>query len=378
MDSEATCVILGAGEYAGTRPVLPDHRLLIAADGGLDHAREWGVEADVVVGDFDSIVGPVPPNDDEGDSRTITLPPQKDDTDMLSALKIGWSRGMRTFHIYGGLGGRLDQTLANIQLLALLSSHGGIGFLHGDGTIATAISDGRLTFPAHPCPRTSVVSVLCHGDVAIGVSERGLAYRLDDAIMTNTTPNGISNEFVDASAASVDVLDGTLIVTFPEGSPYPSSVSNNHAMTGGIGALDIAVTNAVNDDPRHDETDGPDSGRRMILYCHRPCSTCAKARAWLDDNGIAFREVEIATNNPGIARLSRWLDQSGLPVRRLFNTSGRQYRARGLSSRLDGLSRDEALSILASDGMLVKRPVLEHPDGVLIGFKPQEWRDALL
>ncbi|MCH4158705.1 MAG: Spx/MgsR family RNA polymerase-binding regulatory protein [Bifidobacterium minimum] len=132
------------------------------------------------------------------------------------------------------------------------------------------------------------------------------------------------------------------------------------------------VSAAVNDGPRST------AAHPVVLYCHRPCSTCDKARAWLDDNAIAYREIEIALHNPDAERLGMWLDLSGLPIRRLFNTSGRLYRSRNISSRLDGMSRDEALAVLASDGMMVRRPVLEYADGVLIGFKPKEWRDALL
>ena len=110
-----TCVIFGAGEYYGA-PVVPNGAFVVAADGGLDHVRELGVAADVVIGDFDSLTGRRPTDGE----RTIALPAEKDDPDMLSALKIGWSHGCRTFHIHGGLGGRIDHTIANIQLMALL------------------------------------------------------------------------------------------------------------------------------------------------------------------------------------------------------------------------------------------------------------------
>lgn len=371
MAAQVTCVVLGAGEYPDPHPRLPRHHLLIAADGGLDHARAAELRPDVVIGDFDSAAGPIPSASDAEPAETIALPAQKDDTDMLSALKIGWERGMRTFHIYGGLGGRPDHSLANIQLTALLSRHGGIGFLHGDGTVVTAITDGSLRFPGHPCPEPSVISVLCHSNSATGVTEKGLAYRLDDATMSNTIPNGVSNEFVDGVPSYVAVLDGTLVVTFPEGTPIPHAVTS-HQSSGGLGAIDRVVSAAVNDGPRST------AAHPVVLYCHRPCSTCDKARAWLDDNAIAYREIEIALHNPDAERLGMWLDLSGLPIRRLFNTSGRLYRSRNISSRLDGMSRDEALAVLASDGMMVRRPVLEYADGVLVGFKPKEWRDALL
>ena len=114
------CVIFGAGEYyEGPAPAIEKGMLAIAADGGLDHMRAMGLSPDFVIGDFDSLSGDVPDGD-----RSVRLPPQKDDPDLLSALKVGWSRGAREFHIYGALGGRIDHTIANMQLMALLASHG--------------------------------------------------------------------------------------------------------------------------------------------------------------------------------------------------------------------------------------------------------------
>ena len=94
------CVIFGAGEYYAGTPVVPAGAYVIAADGGLDHTRQLGIVPDVVVGDFDSLEGRPP----RTDVRTIALPALKDDPDMLSALKVGWSAGCREFHVYGGLG----------------------------------------------------------------------------------------------------------------------------------------------------------------------------------------------------------------------------------------------------------------------------------
>ena len=112
MDSHdaRTCVIFGAGDYYDETPAIPDDAFVVAADGGLDHVRAFGIDADFVVGDFDSITGGRPTQND----HTIALPSEKDDPDLLSALKIGWLRGARTFHIYGALGGRIDHTISNI------------------------------------------------------------------------------------------------------------------------------------------------------------------------------------------------------------------------------------------------------------------------
>lgn len=171
------CVIFGAGEYYAGTPVVPAGAYVVAADGGLDHTRELGIVPDVVVGDFDSLEGRPP----RTDVRTIALPALKDDPDMLSALKVGWSAGCREFHVYGGLGGRIDHTISGIQLMALLARHGASGYLYGDGLIVTAITDGRLSFPAHPVPEDGrMVSAFSHSDVSLGVNEPGLKYELKD------------------------------------------------------------------------------------------------------------------------------------------------------------------------------------------------------
>lgn len=231
------CVIFGAGEYYDT-PTVPNGAFVVAADGGLDHVRALGLVPDVVVGDFDSLQGRRP----DSDARTIALPPTKDDPDMLSALKIGWGAGFRRFHIWGGLGGRMDHTIANIQLMGLLAQHGATGFLHGDGTVITAVCDGELAFPAHPVPRSGrMVSVFSLSDVSLGVNESGLKYELHDGTLTNTMALGLSNEFRDGTAASISVTTGTLIVTFPLEAGMPS-VRHHHEFTGDIGQLDTRIS----------------------------------------------------------------------------------------------------------------------------------------
>lgn len=231
-----TCVIFGAGDYYDA-PAVPDGAFIVAADGGLDHVRGLGLTADVVIGDFDSLTGRRP-SDGE---RTIALPAEKDDPDMLSALKIGWSHGCRTFHIHGGLGGRIDHTIANIQLMALVSRHGGIGFLHGDGTVVTAITDGELRFPANDVAPGRMVSVFSLSDEARDVNEPGLKYQLRHATMTNTRVNGVSNEFLQGVPSAINVHHGTLIVTFPAEAPMPEVV-RFHGFAGDLGSLDTAVS----------------------------------------------------------------------------------------------------------------------------------------
>ena len=237
------CVVFGAGEYYGEGSVridVPDDAFVVAADGGLDHTRRLGVTPDVVVGDFDSLRGALPADG----TRTVTLPPLKDDPDLLSALKVGWAAGCRTFHIYGGLGGRIDHTLANINLLAAVSTHGGIAFLHGDGQIVTAITDGSLRFAAHETRPGDMVSVFAHGETARGVTETGLRYEIADAAMDHTEAVGVSNEFRNDVPTEISVRSGTLVVVVPEDAPLPA-VSHWHALGGDLGPLDTDISRAL-------------------------------------------------------------------------------------------------------------------------------------
>lgn len=116
----------------------------------------------------------------------------------------------------------------------------------------------------------------------------------------------------------------------------------------------------------------------MQFVCYPACSTCRKAMKWLEDNGIAFEQRHIKENNPSAEELNTWLALSGLPVKKLFNTSGMLYRELGLKEKLPAMSTEEQLALLASDGMLVKRPVLVLEDRVLFGFKEDDWKNALL
>ena len=115
----------------------------------------------------------------------------------------------------------------------------------------------------------------------------------------------------------------------------------------------------------------------MLFVCYPKCSTCAKARKWLEEQGISFEERDIKMDNPTEAELRDWHRRSGLPLKRFFNTSGLQYKALGLKDRLPEMSEDEMLKLLAADGMLVKRPLLVGDNFVLVGFKEAEWESRL-
>ena len=117
----------------------------------------------------------------------------------------------------------------------------------------------------------------------------------------------------------------------------------------------------------------------MLFLEYPPCSTCRKAKAWLDGHGVAYTARHIKEQNPTYEELSHWQEISGLPLKKIFNTSGLQYRALELKDRLPGMSAEEQLRLLATDGMLVKRPLVITDEGkVLTGFREKEWEETLL
>jgi len=111
----------------------------------------------------------------------------------------------------------------------------------------------------------------------------------------------------------------------------------------------------------------------LTFICHPRCTTCKKARDFLDNCGVEYAERDITSQNPTLDELRMWRELSGAGIRKLFNTSGIQYRALGLKEKLDSMSDEEALELLATDGMLVKRPVLVGEGFVLFGFRQSEW-----
>ena len=115
----------------------------------------------------------------------------------------------------------------------------------------------------------------------------------------------------------------------------------------------------------------------MLFIEYPKCSTCQKARKWLEANGAAFEARHIKEDNPTAEELKAWRERSGLPLKKFFNTSGLKYKELGLKDRLPGMTEEEQITLLASDGMLVKRPVLVGDDFVLTGFREAEWAAAL-
>lgn len=115
----------------------------------------------------------------------------------------------------------------------------------------------------------------------------------------------------------------------------------------------------------------------MTFICYPKCTTCQKARKWLDENQIAYAFRDIKTENPTYDELAAWHKRSGLPLKKFFNTSGLLYKSMELKNKLPGMSEEEMLRLLATDGMLVKRPLLIGDDFVLVGFKEAEWESRL-
>lgn len=194
------CVIFCAAGFDGLLEPIGEGDLVIAADGGLLHTQALGIAPDVIVGDFDSL-GYVP-------ADAQVFPVEKDDTDMMLAIRLGLQRGCREFRLYGGMDGkRLDHTVANLQALSYLTEHGAFGYLIGRDYIATCVRDGGISFPA---TAGGILSVFCQGADAMGVTLRGLHYPLENGTLTAHFPLGVSNHFI-GKPASVRVEKGTLL-----------------------------------------------------------------------------------------------------------------------------------------------------------------------
>ena len=115
----------------------------------------------------------------------------------------------------------------------------------------------------------------------------------------------------------------------------------------------------------------------MQFICYPKCTTCQKAKKWLDENGISYEFRDIKENNPTLAEIMEWHKKSGLPLKKFFNTSGLLYKSMQLKDKLQDMSEEEQYKLLSSDGMLVKRPIVVTGDKVIVGFKEKEYEEAL-
>lgn len=205
MRIDSICYIVGA--MAKSLPdISRENSFIIAADAGYKALKEVNIKPDLVVGDFDSLGQPP-----EGEN-IVRHPVMKDDTDMMLAVKLGLERGYECFHIYGGMGGRTDHTIANIQTLAYIADRGASAFLFGEGEVMTVIKNGSIRF--EPGSR-GTVSAFAIGGRAEGVCESGLLYSLDNAVLTPMFPLGVSNEFT-GNAAEISVKNGMLLVVWTD------------------------------------------------------------------------------------------------------------------------------------------------------------------
>lgn len=226
------CYVVGAGDCLGLefQPTAED--FVIAADAGLRYLEQCGIAADLIIGDFDTL------ENAPAGTNVITLSCEKDDTDMLAAVREGIKAGYTEFHLYGGTGGRIDHTIANLQVLAYLAENGWKGYLHcphnsfvrpvdrepkkagyseisgntpGSESIITAVANGELSFSSFS---SGYISVFSYSEKSEGVYLQGLKYPLADATLTNTFPIGTSNEFI-GEKSRISVENGTLMIVFP-------------------------------------------------------------------------------------------------------------------------------------------------------------------
>lgn len=208
---DGTCIVIGAGELAAGTVEKGENDLVIAVDGGIRYCSALDLEPDLLLGDFDSVnegeAKAVEELERQVPDRVIRLPKEKDDTDMLAAMREGLQRGYRDFRIYGGTGGRLDHTFANIQCLLFLKKQGAVGYLMDGSGMIMVLMDETVHFKKG---MEGYLSLFTLTEESSGVTIEGMKYPLKDAVLRNDFPVGISNEFTDREAA-VTVEKGQLV-----------------------------------------------------------------------------------------------------------------------------------------------------------------------
>lgn len=202
----SVCYIVGAGDCTKLNIKKNIGDLIIAADGGYKYLEESGIKPDIIIGDFDSL-GTIPDGE-----NIIKLNPVKDITDMNAAVDIGIEKGFSEFHIYGACGGRIDHTIANIQLVASLASNNIKAFIHDGKTVITAICNGSMTFSKE---YEGYISVFSHSDECTGIYLNGLKYTLENGVLKNTFPLGVSNEFIGCDSEII-IGQGTAVAIYNE------------------------------------------------------------------------------------------------------------------------------------------------------------------
>lgn len=205
------CIVIGAGDLTIGEIAVGEDDLVIAVDGGLGYCGLLGLEPDLIIGDFDSVTEQeaqaVQLLEQQIPDRIHRLPVEKDDTDMLAALKEGLKLGYRDFRIYAGTGGRFDHTLANIQCLLYLKNRDAVGYLVDGGGMMLVVKNESVQFKKGLEGYLSLFSLV---EESRGVSIKGMKYELENAVITNAFPIGISNEFIDKEA-TISVEEGCLV-----------------------------------------------------------------------------------------------------------------------------------------------------------------------
>lgn len=212
MEKCQRCIVICAGDLEISQIPIKENDLVIAVDGGYMYSRVLEITPDVIVGDFDSLEEPYVSEihrlEEEKACCVIRLEREKDDTDTMAAIRYGLQAGCEEFHLYAAMGGRLEHTIANLQSLLFLKKNGAKGYLWDAFSMTTVIREESLSFRKSMEGMLSVFAI--DGD-AKGVTETGLKYELHDAVLENSFPKGISNEFI-GEEATVSVRDGTLLV----------------------------------------------------------------------------------------------------------------------------------------------------------------------
>ena len=206
------CILIGAGDLTISEIPVGENDLCIAVDGGYEYCKLLEITPDYILGDFNSIgekeaenVAQIAKTEED---KVIILPVEKDDTDMLAAIKLGLSEGYQSFRIYGGMGGRMEHTIANIQCLLYLKEHNAVGYLmDGTGMILVA-KEEEISFQES---LEGYMSLFSMGDKAL-VSIENMKYNLSEQEITNSFPIGISNEFIYGSKGKVTVHKGAVVI----------------------------------------------------------------------------------------------------------------------------------------------------------------------
>ena len=208
---QGKCIIIGAGDLTIGGIPVKEEDFVIAVDGGLGYCGILNVEPDIIIGDFDSVSDgereAIATLEQEIPERIIRLKPEKDDTDMLAALKLALEKGYTEFRIYAATGGRFDHTLANIQCLLYLKNHGATGYLVDGTGMILVLQNEAVHFNKN---LEGYLSLFALGKEAKGVTIQGMKYTLDNYTMKNDFPIGISNEFIGEESV-ISVEDGELV-----------------------------------------------------------------------------------------------------------------------------------------------------------------------